>query len=395
MSIDLVDATDTAAKPAVFVSYSSRDRDIVHPLADWLLGTGIGVWLDRDQIPPGKYFGTEIVRGIRSAKVVLLMCSPHSLKSEIVFREVSLALNVQVYQMVPIWLSRVSGNPVDAYPERFQLALSHVQCLFTAGIPPSVWYPQLIGILGGLGVRPGPIPGPAAFPAYTAAVANRDWPRVVELGTALLRARPGHPNLIQGVENARGWLEHERSALLDRIRANPTPADWEAYLARFPGESLADHAKFRLAADLPLNTLGPFLIRCDRSTDAGSVVAGAIARLRLKDHSTALQTLERTRTADPMNSAAAYYLALGLVAATGLRKLILERLERVNELLQLARSLAPECGFPDLLTAFLAREYYEPRRMRSPFGKSDELFQRAMDAGLTPSDYTALSQIIS
>ena len=37
----------------VFLSYSSRDRETVHPLAERLRGDGLRVWLDAWEIKPG------------------------------------------------------------------------------------------------------------------------------------------------------------------------------------------------------------------------------------------------------------------------------------------------------------------------------------------------------
>jgi hypothetical protein len=363
-------------------------------MADWLIGRGHGVWIDRDMIHGGAYFGTEIARGLAAARVVVFACSPASLASEMCFRELALAADLGVYDLVPVWLLRPAGRVVEAYPERFRLLLSPKQCIF-ADDPQGRWRQEVLAALQKLGLRPAPTPG-ATKEEYVAACKAGQWARVIALGDALRTARPDLAATIdRNAEIAGRRLAEQREGLLARLRGRPTPADWEEYLAAYPDGARADHARFRLACDSPLARLGPIVSRCDRGgADPGWAVAGAIARLRLRDTASAVATLERVRSADPVNAAAAFFLAVGLVAAAGVGRLTLGRLNRPNELLETAQRLAPECAYPALLSALLAREYYEPRCMAGPFGPSAELYRRALAGGLTQSEYTALERCI-
>ena len=57
----------------VFISYSSQDKAIVHPLAERLRGDGVNVWLDDWVLKPGDSISLKIQQGIEHSRV-LLMC---------------------------------------------------------------------------------------------------------------------------------------------------------------------------------------------------------------------------------------------------------------------------------------------------------------------------------
>lgn len=68
----------------VFVSYSSKDVDRVTSLAERLRKDGVGVWLDRWQIPPGAMIPMRIEEGLDLSRTLLLMMSANSLRSDFV-----------------------------------------------------------------------------------------------------------------------------------------------------------------------------------------------------------------------------------------------------------------------------------------------------------------------
>ncbi len=57
----------------VFLSYSSKDRKVVHALAGKLRGSGVRVWLDDWAIQPGDPISRRIQYGLERSRV-LLMC---------------------------------------------------------------------------------------------------------------------------------------------------------------------------------------------------------------------------------------------------------------------------------------------------------------------------------
>jgi TIR domain/Domain of unknown function (DUF4384) len=130
----------------VFVSYSSRDRERVLAIADELQQTGVRVWLDRNKIPGGGSYGTEIVRGIKGCKVLMLMCSDAALRSRNVKQEIQLAWKYG-RPYLPLLLEP-TGFPeqVEYWLEGFQWVAVHAQ-------PSEYWLPQVLQALGLAGVH--------------------------------------------------------------------------------------------------------------------------------------------------------------------------------------------------------------------------------------------------
>ena len=85
----------------VFVSYSSKDRDIASRFVDSLKEQNISVWMDVEGIKPATQWSTEIVGAIKSAKLVVLIGSVNSFQSHNVVKEVSLASEQQT-PIIPI-----------------------------------------------------------------------------------------------------------------------------------------------------------------------------------------------------------------------------------------------------------------------------------------------------
>lgn len=65
----------------VFVSYSSRDREIVQTLVDDLQALGHRVWFDSETLEGGQIWWDEILEGIRECDVLLAMLTPRYLAS--------------------------------------------------------------------------------------------------------------------------------------------------------------------------------------------------------------------------------------------------------------------------------------------------------------------------
>jgi hypothetical protein len=60
----------------VFFSYSSKDKSIVHALAERLKNDGRRVWLDNWVIEPGESIPLKIHQGLESSHTVLVCMSP-------------------------------------------------------------------------------------------------------------------------------------------------------------------------------------------------------------------------------------------------------------------------------------------------------------------------------
>ena len=60
----------------VFLSYSSKDKETVHVLAELLKEDGLRVWLDKWEIKPGDMIGLKIQHGLEWSRTLVMCMSP-------------------------------------------------------------------------------------------------------------------------------------------------------------------------------------------------------------------------------------------------------------------------------------------------------------------------------
>ncbi len=89
----------------VFISYSRRDADVVENIVSELEAAGIEVWLDREDIKPGKQWRKQIVEAIDTADAFVLNLSPNSAASDNVLKELNLAEEALDPFILPVMLS--------------------------------------------------------------------------------------------------------------------------------------------------------------------------------------------------------------------------------------------------------------------------------------------------
>ncbi|MBR3836865.1 MAG: toll/interleukin-1 receptor domain-containing protein [Clostridia bacterium] len=75
----------------VFISYSSKDRQLVKEICAFLKQNGISYWVDFENDQYGDTFASTIVNQIKSAKQMLLFVTEHSNTSDHVLREINCA----------------------------------------------------------------------------------------------------------------------------------------------------------------------------------------------------------------------------------------------------------------------------------------------------------------
>ncbi|MEY2440349.1 MAG: hypothetical protein QOI34_1734 [Verrucomicrobiota bacterium] len=81
----------------VFISHSSQDKPVADAACAALEGTNIRCWIAPRDVQPGRTFAGEINRAIQHSKVLVLIFSANSNKSEQVLREVQLASNSHLH----------------------------------------------------------------------------------------------------------------------------------------------------------------------------------------------------------------------------------------------------------------------------------------------------------
>lgn len=118
-------ADESAPPPqsdAVFVSYARANSAEVLPVIEAAKAEGRTFWLDHQGIRAGDSWAGEIVRAIRSARGVLVMCSKAAFESDHVKREIYIADRYHK-KLVPIFVE--DADP----PEDFEYFFAGVQFL--------------------------------------------------------------------------------------------------------------------------------------------------------------------------------------------------------------------------------------------------------------------------
>lgn len=125
------------ALTALFVSYAHADRPAVEPVVKIVEANGRQVWIDKDDLSGGDSWAGEIVRAIKGAKGVMVMCSRHAFESDHIKREVYLADRYKK-PMLPVFIE--AAQP----PEDFEYFFAGVQWLELFKLPEAD-RPQAIG----------------------------------------------------------------------------------------------------------------------------------------------------------------------------------------------------------------------------------------------------------
>jgi TIR domain len=133
----------------LFLSYSRDDSAMVDRLRTDLEAAGHGVWLDTDDIRGGERWRTSIAEGIRGADRVILLISSHSMTSENVSRELSVADDLEI----PILPVRLETSEI---PPEFQLLLAGIQYIDFELQPYESALAELLRVLSGRGSPPSP-----------------------------------------------------------------------------------------------------------------------------------------------------------------------------------------------------------------------------------------------
>jgi TIR domain len=126
---------------AVFVSYARANDMTVLPLVEAAKRAGRKFWLDQQGISAGDGWAGEIVRAIKAAGGVVVMCSQAAFESDHVKREIYLADRYKK-KLVPVYIEQAEP------PEDFEYFFAGVQTLNLFETPEAERPEALVRILG-------------------------------------------------------------------------------------------------------------------------------------------------------------------------------------------------------------------------------------------------------
>lgn len=127
---------------AVFVSYARANATTVLPVIEAVKQLGRRFWLDQQSIASGDGWAGEIVRAIKTAPGVLVMCSKAAFESDHVKREIYLADRYR-RRLVPVFIEEAEP------PEDFEYFFAGVQSLNLFETPEEQRPQALMSALGG------------------------------------------------------------------------------------------------------------------------------------------------------------------------------------------------------------------------------------------------------
>lgn len=152
-----------ATEPYIFLAYASRDRAGALVLADRLEAAGVRAWIDREAIPGGTSWSSEIVEGIAHCATLVILCTPTAMESRNVRQEIQLAWCYE-RAYVPLLVQKV------AFPEQVQYFLESFPSVELLDRPHATWLPDLPHS-GGRELLPNPVRPRLPFPAQR----GRGW----------------------------------------------------------------------------------------------------------------------------------------------------------------------------------------------------------------------------
>lgn len=126
---------------AMFVSYARANSTLVLPVIEAAQAAGRNFWLDQQGIGAGDGWAGEIVRAIRVAGGVLVMCSKDAFESDHVKREIYLADRYKK-RLLPVYIEQAEA------PEDFEYFFAGVQTLNLFETPEAERPQALMRVLG-------------------------------------------------------------------------------------------------------------------------------------------------------------------------------------------------------------------------------------------------------
>ena len=93
----------------VFISHSNQDKTVAHAMCSRLEQAGIRCWIAPRDVRPGRNWGSEIIRGLDNAKVMVVVLSANANTSRPVMKEVERAFDKGIV-IIPVRTEEVEPS---------------------------------------------------------------------------------------------------------------------------------------------------------------------------------------------------------------------------------------------------------------------------------------------
>ena len=165
---------------AAFISYASEDESVASTISAYLERGGVSCWIAPRDVRPGADYAAEIIDGIETSAVLVLVLSEHANSSEFVKREVERAVS--------------KGKPVFPVRVREVVPSKSLELFISSAEWIDAWHPPIEQYLGRLAesIRTylyGPGPRASAdvvAPAESQGTRDIKRPVIVVLGLAVI-----------------------------------------------------------------------------------------------------------------------------------------------------------------------------------------------------------------
>jgi hypothetical protein len=102
----------------VFLSYSSKDRELARKVRSVLVQEGLDVWDHGLEIMPGDNWAEEIGQALKESEAMVVLLTPSALESDVVRWEIDYALGNPAYaqRLISVLVGRPEQIPEEKIP---------------------------------------------------------------------------------------------------------------------------------------------------------------------------------------------------------------------------------------------------------------------------------------
>ena len=102
----------------VFISHSSKDKDVAKNIAASLERAGFTVWDAENEILPGDNWADMVAKALREAEAMVVLLSHDALQSSWVRREIEFALGDKRFKnrLIPVVVESLENLPDENFP---------------------------------------------------------------------------------------------------------------------------------------------------------------------------------------------------------------------------------------------------------------------------------------